>query len=440
MANKRSLTLGFPVIARALAALAMVTVALMSVNSAAGATDVHAGPKLSTIVLNAPSPYKPKAPPGGGTDDYHCTLLNPHLTHNAFITSINFEPNSLEVHHEITYAVPPNLAAAAEAQNDGGKGWTCFGESGLNTGGAAGSLNGGTPWLTAWGPGHNISKEPAGTGAPMPAGTLVIMQEHYNMLIGDKPVRSKLTLTTVPASTTLRPLRLNIVAAPPDIPCAQGVTGPMCNRPAELATVGQRFGTGQELLVDGLQALCGQSEPTVGDTASCTWPMHSSGNIVELAPHMHLLGVGMKFVLNPGTPTQKTLLNVTELRLPLPARLRVAKASPCHAGRHHRDHLHLQPAAPRGAACPAQGAPALRDLGRRLNRRDVPRSDLHDSVQQRARVNSARDHVLSLRLIRAEPFASGRQLLASLCTSGGARLRSVAAPKTRLAPASILRH
>jgi hypothetical protein len=145
----------------------------------------------------------------------------------------------------------------------------------------------------------------------MPAGTLVIMQEHYNMLIGDKPVRSKLTLTTVPASTTLRPLRLNIVAAPPDIPCAQGVTGPMCNRPAELATVGQRFGTGQELLVDGLQALCGQSEPTVGDTASCTWPMHSSGNIVELAPHMHLLGVGMKFVLNPGTPTQRTLLNVT---------------------------------------------------------------------------------------------------------------------------------
>ena len=26
---------------------------------------------------------------------------------------------------------------------------------------------------------------------------------------------------------------------------------------------------------------------------------------------MHLLGVGMKFVLNPGTPSQETLLNVT---------------------------------------------------------------------------------------------------------------------------------
>ena len=302
------------VTSRVLATLMIVMMCLVGVNSAASANAVHPGPKSSTIVLQAPTAYKPKAPPGGGTDDYHCTLLNPHLTHNAFITAIDFKPNSLEVHHEITYAVPPDLAAAAEAQNDGGKGWTCFGESGLNSGGAAGSLNGGTPWLTAWGPGHDLSKEPVGTGAPMPAGTLVIMQEHYNMLEGDKPVRSKLTLTTVPASTPLRPLRLNIVAAPPDIPCAPGVTGPMCNRTAELASVGTRFGKGQEQLVDGLESLCGRnpSDPPVGDTTTCTWPMYTSGNIVELAPHMHLLGVGMKFVLNPGKPDQQTLLNVTD--------------------------------------------------------------------------------------------------------------------------------
>ncbi|HUJ63901.1 MAG TPA: hypothetical protein VLX59_00075, partial [Acidimicrobiales bacterium] len=85
-------------------------------------------------------------------------------------------------------------------------------------------------------------------------------------------------------------------------------------RAAELASVGQRFGMGQEALVDGLESLCGRnpSDPPVGDTATCTWPMYTSGNIVELAPHMHLLGVGMKFVLNPGKPTQQTLLNVTD--------------------------------------------------------------------------------------------------------------------------------
>jgi hypothetical protein len=295
-----------------------VTVVLVSsglVAVTAASAGASAGtPHVTQVVLQSPTAYKPKAPPGGGTDDYHCTLLNPRLKKNAFITSIDFQPNSPEVHHEITYEVPPDLASEAEAQNDGGKGWTCFGESGLSGSGAARSLNGGTPWLTAWGPGHNISKEPVGTGAPMPAGSLIIMQEHYNMLVGDQPVHSKLTLDTVPATTPLRPLRLELAAAPPDIPCPSGSTGPMCSRSAELASVGQRFGASQEIEVDGLEEICGHnpSDPPVGDTASCTWPIRGSGNIVELAPHMHLLGVGMKFVLNPGTATQQTLLDVTD--------------------------------------------------------------------------------------------------------------------------------
>jgi Copper type II ascorbate-dependent monooxygenase, C-terminal domain len=267
-------------------------------------------PTVTRIVLQAPKAYKPMAPPGA-TDDYHCTLLNPHLTHNAFITSVDFQANSPEVHHEITYEVPPDLAAQAEAQNDGGKGWTCFGEAGL-AGSAADSLNGGTPWLTAWGPGHNVSKEPAGTGAPMPKGSLVIVQEHYNLLVGDKPVRSKLTISTVPATTPLRPLRLELAAAPPDVPCPADTSGPMCSRSAELASVGQRFGADQKALVGALETFCGRNpaDPPVGDTTSCVWPIRGKGNIVELAAHMHLLGVSMKFVLDPNTPKQRTLLDV----------------------------------------------------------------------------------------------------------------------------------
>jgi hypothetical protein len=148
----------------------------------------------------------------------------------------------------------------------------------------------------------------------MPAGSLVIVQEHYNLLAGDKPVRSKLTLDTVPATTPLRPLRLELTAAPPDVPCPSGASGPMCSRSAELASVGQRFGAQQELMVDGLEERCGRSvtDPPAGDTTSCTWPIRGKGNIVELTPHMHLLGVGMTFVLNPGTPTQRTLLDVKD--------------------------------------------------------------------------------------------------------------------------------
>jgi hypothetical protein len=88
----------------------------------------------------------------------------------------------------------------------------------------------------------------------------------------------------------------------------------MCSRSAELASVGQRFGAQQELMVDGLEERCGRSvtDPPAGDTTSCTWPIRGKGNIVELTPHIHLLGVGMTFVLNPGTPTQRTLLDVKD--------------------------------------------------------------------------------------------------------------------------------
>ena len=68
------------------------------------------------------------------------------------------------------------------------------------------------------------------------------MQVHYNLLVGDKPVRNSLTLHTVPISTPLLPLGGLIALAPPDIPCPTGVTGPLCNRAASLADLAQRIG------------------------------------------------------------------------------------------------------------------------------------------------------------------------------------------------------
>ena len=64
------------------------------------------------------------------------------------------------------------------------------------------------------------------------------MQVHYNLLVGDKPVKNSLVLHTVPASTPLLPLNLDLMPAPPDIPCPAGVTGPLCSRTASLANLG----------------------------------------------------------------------------------------------------------------------------------------------------------------------------------------------------------
>jgi hypothetical protein len=141
---------------------------------------------------------------------------------------------------------------------------------------------------------------------------MVVMQIHYNLLRGDQPVKSKLVLNTVPASTHLKELRLDLLPAPPDVPCPAGVTGPLCNRTASLADLAHRFGQQQVSFVNVIEQVCGRNvaDPPAGDTTSCNWPV-GAGHIVRVTAHMHLLGRGMKIVLNPGKPDQKVLLNVT---------------------------------------------------------------------------------------------------------------------------------
>src|ERR1700722_11742751 len=107
-----------------IATLAIVGGGLVAVPSSA----TGVSPKVTQITMRPTLSYKPVAPPGA-TDDYHCTLVNPHVTQNSFIVSSQFYPNSVEAHHAILFLVPPAEVAAANAANPGDKGWTCFGET-----------------------------------------------------------------------------------------------------------------------------------------------------------------------------------------------------------------------------------------------------------------------------------------------------------------------
>jgi len=208
--------------------------------------------------------------------------------------------------------VPPSLAATAIRLNakTGDKGWTCFGAPSLPGASLGQFLD--TPFLSVWAPGHGADALPKGTGITLPARSLVIEQVHYNLLVGHKPVKNSLVLDTVPRSTPLLPLHLDLALAPPDLPCPTGVTGPLCNRAASLANQGKRFGVQAEQIVNGIEGVCGHdpSNPPVGDTASCIWPIGKSGYIVRAQAHMHLLGVSFTMVVNPGTPQARTVLNV----------------------------------------------------------------------------------------------------------------------------------
>lgn len=273
------------------------------------------GQRVKTLTLTMPHPYKPVFT-NGSTDDYHCILLNPHVTANSYVVASEFHPgsgpSSVEVHHAILFLVPPNEAAAAEAVNPGNKGWSCFGESPLDGNSLAGLGN--FPWLSAWAPGAGLDTEPLTTGTPLPAGSMVIMQVHFNGLVGDKPVKPWLQLKTVPASAHLRPETQTIDIAPPDYGCPTGVTGPLCSRPAAMNYLAQRFGEGAVLFDNTIESLCGRNpvDPPTSDTTQCTWPVYRTEYVVRLTAHMHLTGASLRVTLNPGTATQKTLLNVPD--------------------------------------------------------------------------------------------------------------------------------
>jgi hypothetical protein len=287
-------------------ALVLVVGAISAVATAAtGSTEA-----IKAITLVSPT-YTPRGV-FGGTDDYHCTLLNPHVTQDAYIISSQFLPGSAEDHHAILSLVPPSLAATALRENaaTGGKGWTCFGAPELPN--STGQQFLGTQWLSVWAPGHGVDVVPRGTGIRLPSGSLIIMQVHYNLLVGDKPVKNSFVINTVPNSTPLLPLHLELELAPPDVPCPAGVTGPLCTRTAELANEGRQFGQSEVQMVNQLEETCGRSsaDPPLGDSTSCTWPITQSGYIVRAQAHMHLLGLSFSLVLNPGTPRAKTVLDV----------------------------------------------------------------------------------------------------------------------------------
>jgi hypothetical protein len=290
------------------ASVIVVIAAFTRVGLAVAANHSAAYP-ITTISLKMPDAYRPKAAPRT-TDDYHCTLMNPHVTRDSYVISSQFDAGSREDHHAILYLVPPSLAASAEQHDVGGKGWSCFGaasEPGLPVDKILS-----TPMLSVWTPGHGADDLPKGTGIALPAGSLVIMQVHYNLLAGDQPVKNSLVLHTVPISTPLKPLKLLVMYAPPDVPCPAGISGPLCSRPASLANLGQRFGPTAVTFVNDVEKTCGRnpSDPPAGDSTSCAWPLWSGGYILRVQGHMHLLGRSLQMVLNPGTPRAKTLLNV----------------------------------------------------------------------------------------------------------------------------------
>ena len=271
------------------------------------AAPLRAGERFVTLTM--PQPYEPVAP-GGGTDEYRCFLVDPKLTTTAYLTGSQFLPQNTEiVHHAIFFRVDPGQAAKARAVDtaDPGEGWTCFGDAGI--GGDAG-------WVAHWAPGANETLLSAGVGYPMPPGSLLVMQIHYNLLAsGGKPAgadRSSIRLRLTDGAKKLAPLETVELPAPIELPCAAGESGALCDRKAAVADVAHRFGSDVGSAEDGLVEMCDHGTPTPGTTQHCDHRVRGAGTVYAVAGHMHLLGRSIKIELNPGTAGARTLLDIPQ--------------------------------------------------------------------------------------------------------------------------------
>lgn len=260
------------------------------------------------VNLSMPQPYTPAAP-NGGTDEYRCFLIDPKLTSTAFLTGSQFLPQNEDiVHHAILFRISPDQAASARALDakTPGEGWTCFGDDGVD---------GDSAWVGHWAPGATETLLADDVGYPMPPGSLIVLQVHYNLLAtGGKPGgsdRSGARLRLTDRTTAMKPLDTALLPAPVELPCTSNESGPLCNRDAAVADVTRRFGAETGQVEAGLVAQCGAgAPPTPGPTQHCDHKVPKAVTAYAVAGHMHLLGRSIRIELNPGTPGARTLLDV----------------------------------------------------------------------------------------------------------------------------------
>ncbi|MEO7069204.1 MAG: hypothetical protein ABI131_01775 [Nostocoides sp.] len=257
-----------------------------------------------------PAAYTPSSPTPTGHDDYRCFLLDPKLTKRVLVDGVDIVPgNPKVVHHVIVFKVAKADVAGAEAADAAtpGPGWTCFGDAGISRGGPGTTLDN-APWVGAWAPGGGERVLPHGVGIPLDPGTQIVMQVHYNLLVGTGPDTSRARLRVSVPSATSQALDTMLLPASVELPCrsAAGSSG-LCNRTLAVADVRKRFGE-KVATADLLHLLCGPVLP--GPTQSCTRTLSQTGMIRAVAGHMHLLGRSISVVLDKGKTSEQTVLDI----------------------------------------------------------------------------------------------------------------------------------
>jgi hypothetical protein len=194
-----------------------------------------------------------------GDDVYRCFVLPTNYDADRYLSAFEIRSgNARIVHHVIAYLDTKGEARKLD-ERDAGPGYTSFGGVGFNPAGVLGG----------WAPGNMPRFLPAGVGTLLPKGADIVLQVHYHP--SGKP-ESDLTKIGVYFSKTAVDKQLHVYP----------VANPRIRIPAGDANYLAR--------------------------ASMNTPVDVT--VLQLTPHMHLLGRSMRLTATPPGKQAQTLVNV----------------------------------------------------------------------------------------------------------------------------------
>lgn len=206
--------------------------------------------------IQMPEPF----PTLRGRDMYRCFVLDPQLDEDKFISAVDVLPgNRKSVHHVILYLDTTGEAEQLDAKEDG-PGYTCYGGPGTSLTGSINASNLSSllsigASLGGWAPGTRPHHLPDGIGMFLDKKAKIVMQVHYYTNLNTEPDQTRIGLYYSQKKVDRRLLYVPLVQTNLNI------------------------------------------QPNVRDyTASFnfTVPLFLDFKVINIFPHMHLLGTEIK--------------------------------------------------------------------------------------------------------------------------------------------------
>jgi len=263
-------------------------------------------------------------------DDYRCQVhevADPEQD-GTWISGYQFRPDQTRVvHHSIIYLAPSTAMDEINRKSgaDGRPGWTCFGQSNLQSEGVV-SIGG-------WAPGRQPILYPEGYGLFLPAGYVLVNQIHYHFDHDAPPDASEIVLqeATAEQAASMISIRGSSYLTPAEVPCTpaeQAVADQreasiegyrnLCRRSEVIAEVGEKYGGIAPFIPDFLIGQCGGTvddyndlDGTIGHS-SCDLKARNPGTIYTVLGHMHEFGHAYRMTLNPDTAEEMVLLDIPD--------------------------------------------------------------------------------------------------------------------------------